>query len=797
MTFIRILLMLLALYPGCLLAQEVAFTYVAPAADIDAQFGAGGVTGGDIPAGYKGIDLTDGNEATFTSNAPPRILHLYQQLQAGTTLRDRIDEVMQISGGRVDVTYFLVDDRTGLSGDTGAMTPFTHNSQTHVWPAASVSPRGDDSGRYDGKIGMGETAGDVIATNLAGGILAWEGTALHETSHTQFVGPWTKWGAINQRAITYGEDGDHYSEELLGDQAAALDEGHGTFYGNLHNAAERRETIDFFTRDDHRYFVEARSVLAGSEPLYTVEERRSGTVGGTDVWEYKWEDVPGFYLLFSESTATAFYVFFWQHVNGDQGQAFEMITASSRDMWEDRLKRFLTFACNRLALQLEEYAASTEGQAAQAAGTLTSSMFPFALLDILTHFGMSEEEYRADYRRRYPDREPRAFEAYWGHREAVQRLVEEHLSASPIRIEEAVEAAHDYFRSSDRILTAEGGAGGDTTTTAGETTVVQPAPDCAAVPARGGSCWTTEDVLDSPIDHHAQSALLRMFARGDLAAVEASQILCAAKTGAVEGVYLPAQRVPAQRARAVGSNYWEMIPADELSTCYTDSPPGTESAPLIVFRDRIKANRDLVARALSSAWGACGLPATTARCYTETITRPPEPEGECAVDEDCVRAGTGNRCTEQHRCIWEFGPDIGPRPRPACLRCNPVAERIPGLRVCPAGTECDEVTNCCTTIGGREDQCVDRIVRKKFECRRLCDQEGERRFRDCFSLSDLRDAAGNPVGTAAKKTYCAASASEYSKACKLKHARLEDKIIRQCRECADGSCTSLTMNCEL
>ena len=506
----RFFLVLLALYPGCLLAQEVAFTYVAPAADIDAQFGAGGVTGGDIPAGYKGIDLTDGNEATFTSNAPPRILHLYQQLQAGTTLRDRIDEVMQISGGRVDVTYFLVDDRTGLSGDTGAMTPFTHNSQTHVWPAASVSPRGDVSGRYDGKIGMGETAGDVIATNLAGGILAWEGTALHETSHTQFVGPWTKWGAINQRAITYGEDGDHYSEELLGDQAAALDEGHGTFYGNLHNAAERRETIDFFTRDDHRYFVEARSVLAGSEPLYTVEERRSGTVGGTDVWEYKWEDVPGFYLLFSESTATAFYVFFWQHVNGDQDQAFEMITASSRDMWEDRLKRFLTFACNRLALQLEEYAASTEGQAARTAGTLTSSMFPFALLDILTHFGMSEEQYRADYRRRYPDREPRAFEAYWGHREAVQRLVEDHLSAAPIRIEEAVEAAHDYFRSSDRILTAEGGGDASESTTAetGTDATVSTATAAGGVPRGRGvivmgqpASLTTESIVARFRDH--------------------------------------------------------------------------------------------------------------------------------------------------------------------------------------------------------------------------------------------------------------------------------------------------------
>jgi hypothetical protein len=270
------------------------------------------------------------------------------------------------------------------------------------------------------------------------------------------VGDWTKWGAISQRAITYGEDGDHYKEELLGDQAAALDEGHGTFYGDLHNPAERRELIDFFTRSDYRYFVEARSVMAGERPLYTVAARQAGTVGGTDVWQYRWTDVPGFYLLFSESTANAFYDFFWMVANENHDQAFTMITRSSHDMWQSRMKRFLTFACNRLALQLEAQAATAEGRAAAAAGTLTSSMFPFALLDVLTHFGMTQEEYQADYRRHYPDREPRAFTEYWGHRAAVQALVRDHLSASPIRIEEAVNAAHEYFQDSSRILEAGG-----------------------------------------------------------------------------------------------------------------------------------------------------------------------------------------------------------------------------------------------------------------------------------------------------------------------------------------------------
>jgi len=435
--------------------QTISYVYVAPSADIDANFTSGVISGGDIPGGYKGVPITSANESTFESNGPARVVHLYRQMQPGTTLRNRVDQVFQISGGMVDVTMFLVDDRTGIpEDDTGAMTPFDHNDQKHVWPAASVSPRGGGSDRYDGKIAMGQVAADVIVGDADGEILAWEATALHELSHTQFVGPWTKWGAINQRAITYGADSDHYKEELLGDQAAALDEGHGTFYGDLHNEAERRELLEWFTDTDYRYFVEAQSVLAGSRDLYSVEERRAGTVGeaNTRVWDYRWRDVPGFYLLFSESTANAFYDLFWMYADEDQDRSFQRIIRTSHDMWQSRRKRFLTFACNRLALQME----AGEGGAGDSGGRPTSSMFPFALLDVLTHFGMTQEKYQEDYRRHYPDSHPRAYEEYWNHREAIQRLVNDDLTADPIRIIAAVEAVRDYLRDPSRQLGGDG-----------------------------------------------------------------------------------------------------------------------------------------------------------------------------------------------------------------------------------------------------------------------------------------------------------------------------------------------------
>lgn len=440
------------LAPGLVRAQTVTFVFVAPTATVDASFAGQGYTDGSIPAGYKGVVITSSNTAQFNAVAPPRIAHLFAQLQPGTTLRNEVNQVFQISGNRVDVKYYLVDDRTGLAGDTGAMTPFTVAGTTYVWPAATVGAAA--GGRYLGQVGMGEKAGDTIVTNRPGGVLAWEGTALHETSHTQWVGPWTKWGAVNQRAITYGADGDHYEEELLGDQNAAIDEGQATFFGHVHNLAERQEKIDFFKRANFRYFVEAQSVLAGERELYTVAARQAGTVGGVNVWRYRWTDVPGFFLLFSESTSSAYYTFFWLLTNNDRDQAFNMIIQTANSMWTDRLKRHLTYACNRLALQLETLAGTPAGQQARTAGTLTSSMFPFALLDVLTHFGMPEQEYRADYDRNYPDRQPRAYAEYWGRREAVRQLVQADLAASPIRIVEAVTAVHRYFQQPDTILTA-------------------------------------------------------------------------------------------------------------------------------------------------------------------------------------------------------------------------------------------------------------------------------------------------------------------------------------------------------
>ncbi len=184
--------------------------------------------------------------------------------------------------------------------------------------------------------------------------------------------------------------------------------------------------------------------------------------------------------------------------------------------------------------------------------------------------------------------------------------------------------------------------------------------DCPVTPVRGGPCWTTEDVINSAIDHHAQSALLRMFAGGGVPAAEASQILCAAKAGELEGVYLPDQQVPALRVRSQGGNWWEMIPAGSHSVCYQPPP---DRAPLIAFSKQIKDDRALVAIALSNAWHDCKLPPTAPRCYVATISKPkpelvcppgtiPDPEGEVCVPQVVCPPGSdpkpdGTGCVER------------------------------------------------------------------------------------------------------------------------------------------------------
>lgn len=451
--------------PARLAGQTITIFYVAPTATINASFGGGDAT--DMPAGYLAARITATTLAAFNNNTitPPNVRRTYAALQSGTALRTRLDRMLQISGGKVDVDLYLIDDRNFLSADaagenpnSGMFVPVKNAAgQWYVWPAAAVWPAG---ARYRAQIGLGENASQLIQSPPRSWT-TWEATIVHETLHTQFVGESTKWGSID---IVYGGDRQHWKSELCGEQELPLEEGLGTFFGATHDDPFGMNDITaFFRRTNERYQIESRSFLAGTAGVWNAPHiEQAGLMsrlppaertGSYVIRSYKWKDVPAFYLPFSESTSTAFHGFFWRKVNNNPDQALNFIFESSKALSADRRKRYLTYVANRLALQMEAFAATPDGISARSAGTLTSSMFPFALLDILTHFDMTEAEYRAEYGRNYADRDPRAFTEYWGRRAAVRALVQPHLNSNPIRIEEAVDAAHRYFQQADTILT--------------------------------------------------------------------------------------------------------------------------------------------------------------------------------------------------------------------------------------------------------------------------------------------------------------------------------------------------------
>ena len=448
------------LWPECSWAQTITYVYVAPKAAMTGL--AAPADTGFFDVGYGHVLVTAANEAKFKAAAPANLGRTYDDLKPGTPLRKRLDEILKINGGLTDLTVALVDDRTGITRTSRFATMARGDGVLYAWPAASVWPAVGGH-RYRGFIGLGAVAADSIGLKWPGQWKAWESTMTHECFHTQFVNEKTKWGAVN---IVYGGDNQHWFSELLGEQELTFEEGFGTFFGLIDNPDWwQKSLLPFFRNADPRYDLESRSVLAGTSEMWNAPHTEEvspppDSVGSYSVRTYKWKDVPGYYILFNEYTSTAFHYLFYSNANGNRDSSYAMIRRSAGAMSQDRRKRYLTYDVNRLALQLEDFAATPNGAASKSAGTLTSSLFPFALLDVLTHFGMSDAEYRRSYDINYPDRNPKAYDLYWARRDGFKTMVQADLDADPIRIEEAVQKISDYCHRPEMIV-GTGPAPGD------------------------------------------------------------------------------------------------------------------------------------------------------------------------------------------------------------------------------------------------------------------------------------------------------------------------------------------------
>lgn len=91
-------------------------------------------------------------------------------------------------------------------------------------------------------------------------------------------------------------------------------------------------------------------------------------------------------------------------------------------------------------------------------------------------------------------------------------------------------------------------------------------------------------VIDPHIDSHAQFTLLEMFKTGGETGGEAALILAAVKTQRLGGIYIQDQGVPALRAKAMGTVWWELIPK-HLDAVVLPAPPSEPNGkPILVMR---------------------------------------------------------------------------------------------------------------------------------------------------------------------------------------------------------------------
>ena len=133
--------------------------------------------------------------------------------------------------------------------------------------------------------------------------------------------------------------------------------------------------------------------------------------------------------------------------------------------------------------------------------------------------------------------------------------------------------------------------------------------------------WKTEDIIDPRIDEDAQYGLMRMLSGDDVgAASEASAMLSAIKNGDLAGIYQADRQAPALRVRALGSNWWEIIPRGADAICLTKP---SDSKPMIIYRKGIGATPRRIDPALLEAWPSCGVASAPPRPYVVTIVKPP------------------------------------------------------------------------------------------------------------------------------------------------------------------------------
>jgi hypothetical protein len=449
------------------------------------------------PTGYSYVLLDSRTVGAFRRIAPPRIKATFDSLtNTGSTLRREIRKLNTLSHGMITRTEIsLFDDRTGLNACDTCRGFNPGNGPRALEIQGGV-------GSNVGVLFMGELGAEKIISDSQSNYWAWDKAVIHFFSLTQFAaenGSYTKWGP-GKHVYSFGGDLNDWNQELLADQQVPVYFGLSSFWSLYRNAADKDSLIRFLNNAGYRFWLGNLSYLNGIREMWDSPHQVIGTVpipdpdgnkqrivhitlpGGSaeevrlqwpgirtgeeyQLRSYKWLDVPGNYVFYNVYMFEGFMLMFHEYAFNNRIVAFNMIfnAASAMTPFDQRL-RYPAFVANQLATSMESYARTDAGRREQSAGTLTSSMFVYALYDIMTHFGMSEENMRTEILRNGDyiplNPQPLALANYWALREAVRQLACPYLggnlcqsgSTGTIDIRRAVEVVRDYFRNDSRIL---------------------------------------------------------------------------------------------------------------------------------------------------------------------------------------------------------------------------------------------------------------------------------------------------------------------------------------------------------
>ena len=348
---------------------------------------------------------------------------------------------------------FWIDDRDGFVYDELSPLPLNGKNPYYIWPGFGNSDGGVDEKSYDGWVYIGETkAAEFVKTALSGKEILSQ-LSINQGIRAQFLGNDTDhWGYVyrwNHGVLEYNP---LLMEEPLNDMGTAVEEGTGYFFTNLYNERERRELLKFLSVDTARYLVGKESPLAKSSDWIEKLPKIERSEFNESAWKFEWTTLPPDKILYAGSTTAGLYTFFWKY-SKNKSLALELITAASHKMWNDYEHRNLFYAVTHLAMELERYADTPLGELDMKSGQITSSMVPYALLDLMTRFGLDKNRMDQWIQALPKEQRPLAFDAYWGkYHSQIFGQVGHVTYSRPMPLEESVSDIFQFFDKKEMIL---------------------------------------------------------------------------------------------------------------------------------------------------------------------------------------------------------------------------------------------------------------------------------------------------------------------------------------------------------